>query len=169
MPAERPDTIEGNARCDEPGPDGLLRDMTSSDAASTDTAGPSSLWAPWWRRVCAWLVDATLLVLAVGACGRASAAAGGFAILLLPVTYATVCHGSRHGQTVGARVARISVRDRTSLGRLGYPRALARWLVTTVFWWTLLLPGVLDALSPLWDRRRQAWHDKAVGAVVIRL
>jgi uncharacterized RDD family membrane protein YckC len=169
MPAERPDAIEGNARCDERGPHGLLPGMAPSNAASTDAALSISLCAPWWRRLCAWVVDATLLVLAVAAFGRVSAVAGGVAILLLPIVYSTVCHGGRHGQTVGARVVRISVRNGASLGRLGYSRALGRWLVTFVLWAPLVLPGVLDAFWPLWDRKRQAWHDKAVGALVIRL
>jgi PASTA domain/RDD family len=54
------------------------------------------------------------------------------------------------------------VRDRTSLGRIGYPRAFARWFVIALFWLVLLLPGLLDGLSPLWDAKRQAWHDKVV-------
>ena len=36
-----------------------------------------------------------------------------------------------------------------------------------VLWWLLLIPGLLDVLSPLWDGRRQTWHDKAVNSVVV--
>jgi uncharacterized RDD family membrane protein YckC len=137
--------------------------------ASAPSAVEISLYATWSMRVGAWLIDAALIVVAMTVVAAVSDSLGVAATLVLAPAYVTVCHGSRSGQTIGKRALGISVRDATSLGRIGYGRALVRWLVTFLFWSLLLVPGLLDALAPLWDRRRQAWHDKAVGTVVIRL
>jgi hypothetical protein len=36
-----------------------------------------------------------------------------------------------------------------------------------LFTFACVLPLLLDYLSPLWDQRRQAWHDKVVRSVVV--
>jgi len=33
----------------------------------------------------------------------------------------------------------------------------------------LVIPYVIDNLSPLWDARHQAWHDKVVNSVVVEV
>lgn len=38
-----------------------------------------------------------------------------------------------------------------------------------VLWAVSPLPGVLDALSPLWNGRNQAWHDRLAGTIVVRV
>ena len=53
------------------------------------------------------------------------------------------------------------------MGPIGYGKALGRRLLASLFWWLLLIPGLLDVLWPLWDGRRQTWHDKVVGSVVV--
>ncbi len=134
--------------------------------------------ASWGRRFGAWLIDAALIggvwillgsLLSDGETVTTADTVLTFTILLFPVVYATVCHG-RSGRTVGKRVVGISVRCATSLERLGYRRAFVRWLVTLIFWIPLVLPGLLDAFWPLWDKdeKRQAWHDKVVNSTVIR-
>jgi len=32
-----------------------------------------------------------------------------------------------------------------------------------------VIPAILDYLWPLWDRKKQALHDKVVGSVVVRV
>ena len=59
------------------------------------------------------------------------------------------------------------MRDERTFGPLGYPSAFVRWRVTLVLW-IVFVPGVLDALSPLWNERRRAWHDRAAGSIVVR-
>ena len=137
-------------------------------AASAPTATELSLYASWSARFGAWLIDGMLMLVAVVAMSAVSETAGGLAVFLLPPVYATVCHGGRSGQSVGKRIVGISVRDASSLGRIGYGPAFGRWLVTALLW-VLVLPGLLDALWPLRDSKRQAWHDKAIHSVVIRL
>lgn len=87
------------------------------------------------------------------------------AILVAPL-YFTLTHGSRSGQTLGKRVVNIRVADEHHGGSIGHGRALGRWLVAGGLWWTLVVPGILDVLWPLWDEKRQTWHDKAVRSVV---
>jgi hypothetical protein len=33
----------------------------------------------------------------------------------------------------------------------------------------LIIPGLLDVLQPLWDRKHQTLHDKIVGSVVVQI
>ncbi len=35
-------------------------------------------------------------------------------------------------------------------------------------WWVFYIPGILDVLWPLWDKKHQCWHDKVVNSIVIR-
>ena len=70
-------------------------------------------------------------------------------------------------QTLGKMALGIAVRDQTTGKLIGTPRALVRWIIFIVLWGVFFIPGILNALSPLWNRRRQAWHDHAVGSVVL--
>jgi len=72
-------------------------------------------------------------------------------------------------QTLGKMVLGIVARDRTTGQPIGVPRALMRWIIFMVLWGVFFIPGILNALSPSWDRRRQAWHDHAVGSVGLEL
>jgi hypothetical protein len=61
----------------------------------------------------------------------------------------------------------IVVRDARTGGPLGVWRGIGRYAITMLFYVVLLVPFVIDNLSPLWDRRRQAWHDHVVHSVVV--
>ena len=63
----------------------------------------------------------------------------------------------------------IAVRDGRTFEPVGYGRAFGRWLLTLLLWALFAIPGILDTLSPLGNDRRQAWHDRAVGAVVVHV
>ena len=136
--------------------------MIDADAAA------AGLYAGWSRRFVAWAVDGALVLAAAYAADRAGLPFGVGGIFLTGAVYDTLCHGSRRGQTAGKALVRISVRDDASLGRLSYSRSFARWLVTALLWAVILLPGAIDALVPLGSAKRQTWHDRAVGSVVVR-
>jgi uncharacterized RDD family membrane protein YckC len=87
--------------------------------------------------------------------------------LVNAVVYSGVLDGSSHGQTVGKMAMRIQVRDANVGGAIGFARASARRFVYQILFLALLVPGVINALSPLWDKHRQAWHDKALQTVVV--
>ncbi len=86
---------------------------------------------------------------------------------VLFVVYCTVLVGSPRGQTVGMMaVGAKAVRDAT-YDTVGYAKAFWRSVLQLLMAWTLIL-GVLDLFWPLWDKKIQTLHDKAVGTVVLR-
>jgi uncharacterized RDD family membrane protein YckC len=96
--------------------------------------------------------------------GWANTIVGAF-ILAIQFLYFAILDGQ--SQTLGKRAVGIAVRDQASGQAIGFGRALGRWLIYSVLWYLLVIPGLLNTLSPLWDQRRQAWHDHAVGSVVV--
>ena len=151
----------------------LLRDLAHAPA-------PAPRLASWPRRAAALLVDGLSVVGAGLVLSVPVAAAGRSAWeitvgLLLPslwLTYFTVAHGSKRGQTIGDSVNRIAVRSdvlRTGIGgRVTYGQAFGRTVMVGVFLALFFVGGCLDFFWPLWDRRRQAWHDKVAGTIVVR-
>ena len=146
-------------------------------------------YSPWWKRVLAALLDGFILSVPFGIIAAAVGAntpletdpftgevtftfsgvylATWLLSFILSMAYYVILEGGRGGATVGKMALGIQVRDGSSFGPIGYGRALGRRLVAIVLWWLFILPGLLDVLSPLWDRRRQTWHDKAVRSVVV--
>jgi uncharacterized RDD family membrane protein YckC len=83
--------------------------------------------------------------------------------------YFTLCVG-RNGQTVGKRMVGVAVRDAQDPGRrIGYWRALTRCFVMAILWAFWAVPAIIDSLWPLFDKRRQTWHDKVARSVVVRV
>jgi uncharacterized RDD family membrane protein YckC len=81
--------------------------------------------------------------------------------------YCTVLVGGPRGQTVGMMaVGARAVRDESN-AVVGYGRAFWRSLVALLLGYTVIV-GLLDVLWPLWDKKNQTLHDKAVGTVVLR-
>lgn len=81
--------------------------------------------------------------------------------------YYVYFNGGEKGQTLGKMAMGIATRDETGRAPLGYGRAALRWLVILGLDIVCFIPLVIDYLSPLWDPRRQAWHDKAAHSVVV--
>jgi uncharacterized RDD family membrane protein YckC len=73
------------------------------------------------------------------------------------------------GQTVGKLALGIAVRSDQTGYAIGPGRGIGRRAVYLLLWAALFVPGIINVLSPLWDRKRQAWHDHAVGSVVIKV
>lgn len=132
-------------------------------------------YASWWRRAGAFLVDG-IIVGSVGAIigPLGFTLGGGFALgvvlasPLVTLAYFTVQHGSRRGQTLADRAFGIAVRNAGDGGRLTYGQAFGRTFMTMIFAGLWFLGGFADFLWPLWDRKRQAWHDKVAGTIVVR-
>jgi uncharacterized RDD family membrane protein YckC len=138
--------------------------------------------ASWGRRLAALLLDAVIL----GAIVLTTLLAAGvsleqvndtvfegssltvIALFVLPeAIYDTVMIGSRK-QTLGKMALGIAVIDAESRAGIGYPRAFTRWLTTAALWALFTIPGVVDHLWPLRDRRNQTFHDKLARSVVVR-
>ena len=90
-------------------------------------------------------------------------------IFILPkAIYDTAMIGSRN-QTFGKMALHIKVVDEADRATpIGYARAFTRWFSTAFLWALFTVPGVLDHLWPLRDRRRQTLHDKFARSVVVR-
>lgn len=150
--------------------------------------------APWWKRLVAILIDSVILVfgyvilvLAVtaavtqgsnsvssssstsGASALAAVAALWVLLSIPAAVYYAMMNGSRRGQTLGKMALGIAVRDAQTGGPIGFWRGLWRNLITIVFEVAFSIPYLLDSLAPLWDARRQAWHDKVARSVVVDL
>jgi uncharacterized RDD family membrane protein YckC len=145
--------------------------------------------ATWGSRVGASLLDAIivgvpamLLVLALGFFGGtrvdpatgelssegAGALLGAMLIVLgAGILYRVLLEGGQRGQTVGKMALNIRVCDVSTGGSIGYGRAFLRWLVASILWAVLYIPGIVDVLFPLWDPKRQTIHDKAARSVVV--
>jgi uncharacterized RDD family membrane protein YckC len=149
--------------------------------------------APWWKRLVAILIDGLILgfaswivILPVtvainhnGLTSNQSNVAPGRALAAVAVAwiigavpsaiYYGALNGSRRGQTLGKMALSIAVRDASTGAPIGFWRGLGRFLITIVFSIALVVPYLLDSLAPLWDRRRQSWHDKVAHSVVVDL
>lgn len=79
------------------------------------------------------------------------------------VLYHTLLVG-RTGQTLGKKALGLRVVDAGSGLPIGTGRALGRYLFAMVISGNLCALGYLWAL---WDGRKQTWHDKVVGSVVV--
>ncbi len=139
--------------------------------------------ASWGRRLAALLVDGAILggivlvtLLAAGIPAEDVNATilegSSLALILLFVLpkaiYDTAMIGSRN-QTFGKMALRIQVVDEGDrVTPIGYARAFRRWLSTAFLWALFTVPGVVDHLWPLRDRRRQTFHDKFAHSVVVR-
>jgi uncharacterized RDD family membrane protein YckC len=142
--------------------------------------------AQWWQRVAALALDAVILAipntvivsLVAGSAvttgvitstnigPRVWEAIGVAAVVSLG--YFSFLDGGRGGQTVGKMAVGIAVRDIDTGGPIGAGRALLRRFIFFATYFGLIL-FVINALSPLWDRRRQAWHDKVVHSCVVNI
>jgi uncharacterized RDD family membrane protein YckC len=89
------------------------------------------------------------------------------------VAYYTVVHGSRSGRSIGERICGIAVRAdphrAQALQRATHGQAFGRALMLYVFAATSIWGvGLLNFLWPLWDGKKQTWHDKLAGTIVVR-
>lgn len=87
--------------------------------------------------------------------------------LVAPIIYFVFLNGSEKGQTVGKMVMKLQTRDAETGGPAGYGKAAIRYIVAAALWALCAIPGIVDALFPLWDAKRETIHDKAAKTAVI--
>lgn len=142
--------------------------------------GSAYQYAGFWRRVGAAILDGlilsvpTTLVSAVFASGSISAnvtygyspgeeAAVNLLGTVIAVAYYAYFEGAR-GQTLGKMALGLRVIDADTGDYIGIGRGIGRYFAR-------ILSGIvlgLGYLWMLWDPRKQTWHDKLVGSVVVR-
>jgi len=125
---------------------------------------PHVVYAGWWRRAAAFVIDWIIVGIALGTI--ASANAPGILQALLALAYFAGFHAFSDGATLGKAMLGIAVR--IADGRpVGFGRALARVVATWVLWATVV-GGLVDAILAATGDRRQSLHDMIAGTVVVR-
>jgi len=141
-----------------------------SNMAATGAAPAVPRYASWGRRVWASTLDAIfnilLLIPVAILVGLVRSDLSNFSGLLLSLVYFTLGHGGASGQTWGKKLAGIRVVHESG-APIGYVRALIRWAVAIGLSILLIIPNLIDVLWPLWDSKKQALRDKAVGSIVV--
>ena len=140
---------------------------------------PSGLvYASWGRRLGAELLDQLFVTLPLGIAVSlldVPRTLGSVVVFLAVFAYNAVLDSEPTGQTWGKKILDIRVvsDERGDLitraegaARAGVVAALS--LAGNLIIGAGLL-ALLDALWPLWDRKRQTWHDKAASSVVVRV
>ena len=140
---------------------------------------PPVVYAGWWYRVGATIIDGLIIgvirtvIDGVSGAGAVTThrAAGALAVASLVGLAVTLLYQglllAYRGQTVGMMAVGTRIADADTGGGIGVGRGVLRAVVMTVLA-ILVLPGLLDIFWPLWDRRNQTLHDKAVRTVILR-
>ena len=155
-------------------------------------AGTPVVFADWWRRSVALVVDLlvtsgpTFLVLAIIDAAMVPGSLDPFSNQIDTTTrsvammvalalcyfvffsaYFALSNGGETGATLGKRLMKIRVADQYDGTPVGPGRAFLRWILMGVFWVLVYIPGLVNLLWPLWDPQRQSWHDKLANSVVV--
>ena len=147
--------------------DHLSSDAEIETTEDTSREGGEVLHAEWWQRAVAYTVDWVVIFTtsqALQALLRPDLAMA--FVLLIPFAYFGWANGEL-GQTLGKRLLGLHVVDHETGARIGLGRALIRHFAFTVFFLAFAVPGLVNVLFPLWDRRRQTLHDKVVRSMVV--
>ena len=130
-----------------------------------------AITAPWWKRLVALMVDNLLLYVVTVLVVRSGSSGAVTTLRFVAELTLTFCYfgylNGVPGQTVGKRLLGIRCVDADTGGAIGFRRGLLRQGVVALLSLAFLVPAFLDGLWPLWDEKRQAWHDKVVRSVVI--
>ena len=151
------------------------------------------VYAGWWRRFGAYILDALIVGIPAGIVNTAVSASvptetklctdfdgdtylcdqptGAGLVIMLLVGLALFVAGlayyayfhGKSGQTIGKRAVGIAVVDRQTGAPIGVGRAVGRYFAT-------ILSSVVCLLGYLWaawDSEKQTWHDKLVRSVVV--
>jgi uncharacterized RDD family membrane protein YckC len=152
--------------------------------------------AEWWQRLVAILIDIVILavvtgIIRYGIVPRRNGSNGffstnldgrhviaGLVTFVIEMGYFALLNGSEKGQTVGMMALGITVRDESTGGRIDPQRAGIRIFILypgiLIGWIPVLaqisgLYTIVVALSPLWDKKREGWHDKVAKTTVIKV
>ena len=121
-------------------------------------------YAGFGLRIAGWLIDSILLGIVNAIVQAGVGQIGGIVFsLALGIGYSIYFIGSPSGQTIGMKFMSIRAIDAQTGGRVDYGRCVVRYLVA-------ILSGLVLGLGyfwMLWDPRKQTWHDKAAGTVVV--
>lgn len=142
---------------------------------------PSGRYGGFWLRLLGYIIDAIIVggvtygILAAvkpiscetvdgTTCiaGTTTISAVFYVILLIPILYFIVLWAL--GGTVGQRVLGMRVVSATTGGNIGFGRAILRYIGFII----ATIPVYIGLMWVGWDPRKQGWHDKIAGTLVVR-
>ena len=157
---------------------------TLADAAGVGDAVTGQVLSGWWRRVGASIVDDMVLVIPTYVAFLVFDAVGGvvageLAGIIVQGLYLVILLASANGQTVGNRMVGTQVRDALSGRAITTRQAVRRWGLVALYsapgllsshdtTLTVSVLGLVDVLYPLMNARKQTWHDRFAGTIVVR-
>lgn len=129
-----------------------------------------------WKRVVAALVDSVLMMLIVGPIlysiyGREYFQSekfiqgpADFVLSYLVPAIAVIAFWSAKQSTPGKMVYRAKIVD----SRTGEAPSTIQYLIRYIGYYVSIIPFCLGLLWVAWDPRKQGWHDKLAGTVVVK-
>jgi uncharacterized RDD family membrane protein YckC len=166
--AGAPGTSGGASWGPPPGPPPTGFTAYPTEGGANQLVSTAGQLAGWWRRVGATILDGIIVGVVAAVVGLAVGRVGQYvleAVLgLIYTTYLLVYRGQTVGMmAVGTRCVRENDGQNLTVGP-----AVGRWFIEAI----LGVTGIgflLDVLWPLWDKKNQTIHDKAVHTVVVRV
>src|SRR5688500_7034650 len=126
--------------------------------------GPSGPRASFGRRLVAAIVDGVIRAIPYLILWAIVGQELAYALsLVIDIAYFTYLEGGPTGQTFGKKALDIRVIDFATGGPIGYGRGFIRWLGRLLS----AVACLIGYLWLLWDKEKQAWHDKLANAVVV--
>ncbi len=125
----------------------------------------SAEYGSFWRRFGGFVVDWVILAVAGGIIGAffgLAAASSGVSLLIGAAYYIPL---NANGGTLGKKALGLRVEDAKTGEDIGLGRSAIRYVVAIASALALLL----GYFWCIWDPKKQTWHDKAAGSVVVRM
>ncbi len=129
-------------------------------------AGPQFIYAGWWRRVFAFLLDWVAVWLVLIAYDIAISGAYGYVPIVLVLAYFAGFPAVANGATPGKAALGIAIRIADGT-KLGFMRSLWRVVGMDLLWLTGI-GAIVDVVLAGTDSKRQSVHDKMAGTIVVR-
>jgi uncharacterized RDD family membrane protein YckC len=135
--------------------------------------------AGWWSRVAAQLLDSIIvsiipLILYFAVLSSSDTAAGlviGLGSIVVGIVYYALTigrSGPNNGQTLGKQLLNIRIVRESGQPMTGGTAVLRETVIKGILMGICFIVTILNYLSPLWDGRNQAWHDKIVNTLVVQ-
>ena len=129
---------------------------------SASTPASVQLYAGFWKRLAAWVIDTIIVHAVSGLLIAATFGIGIIAIFLLPWVYEAWLHSSEWEATVGKRALGIRVTDLQG-GRISFTRATGRHFAKYISAFILGIGFIMAGFT----RKKQALHNMIAETLVI--
>lgn len=129
--------------------------------------------ADWGQRATAFILDNGVAIAAGWIAGGTRSATldvvfGLLGLAGLVWAILNAIRAGREGQSYGKRVMGIRLARLADGQPIGAGLGFLRLFVNWILWVACIVPGVLNLLAPLWDRKNQTWSDKLAKSVVVK-